>query len=209
MISGSFLMTSQICFAQTKKATALKPKVAKVEATTKPLEKQMSEEEMQKAWMVYMTPTAVHQMLAQSDGEWTGEVTHWMTPKSEPIKSKCTSTNKMIMGGRYQHSEFKGEFMGMPFEGMSLLGFDNAKKVFTSTWIDNMGTGTMTMEGKWDEKNRTINFYGKMVDPMTGKDTEARETFKYVNDNTQIMEMYAPNPDGKGMFKTMEIIFTR
>lgn len=27
----------------------------------------------------------------------------------------------------------------MPFEGISTLGYDNAKKTFFSTWIDNMG----------------------------------------------------------------------
>ena len=72
-----------------------------------------------------------------------------------------------------------------------------------------MGTGMMMMEGTWDEKTKTINFAGKMVDPMTGKYTEAKETFTLVDDNTQVMTMYAPNPDGKGMFKTMEIKFRR
>jgi len=206
MLAGSFMFSSQFCLAQTKKTTTVKTKKA---VEDKPAPKPMSEEEMQKAWATYMTPTEVHKMLAQSDEEWTGDVTHWMTPKSEPMQSKCTSTNKMIMGGRYQQSDFKGEFMGIPFEGMNLLAFDNAKKVFIITWIDNMGTGMMMMEGTWDEKTKTINFAGKMVDPMTGKYTEAKETFTLVDDNTQVMTMYAPNPDGKGMFKTMEIKFRR
>ncbi len=206
MLAGSFMFSSQLCFAQIKKTNVVKTKKT---PESKPAMKPMSEEEMQKAWMVYMTPTEVHNMLGQSDGEWTGEVTHWMTPTSEPMKSKCTSTNKMIMGGRYQQSNFKGEFMGMPFEGMNLLAYDNAKKVFISSWIDNMGTGMMVMEGTWNEKTRAISFSGKMVDPMTGKDCEAKETFTLVDDNTQMMEMYAPNPNGKGMFKTMEIVFKR
>jgi hypothetical protein len=124
MLAGSFMFSSQFCLAQTKKTTTIKTKKA---VEDKPAAKPMSEEEMQKAWATYMTPTEVHKMLAQSD------VTHWMTPKSEPMQSKCTSTNRMIMGGRYQQSDFKGEFMGMPFEGMNLLAFDNAKKVFIST----------------------------------------------------------------------------
>ena len=33
------------------------------------------------------------------------------------------------MGGRYQQSTFKGDFGGMPFEGTSTTGYDNAKKV--------------------------------------------------------------------------------
>ncbi|MBK9333372.1 MAG: DUF1579 family protein [Ignavibacteria bacterium] len=30
------------------------------------------------------------------------------------------------MGGRYQQGKHTGDMMGMPFEGMSLLGYDNA-----------------------------------------------------------------------------------
>jgi hypothetical protein len=206
MLTGSFMFSSQFCLAQTKKTTVVKTKKV---AASKPAPKPMNEDEMQKVWATYMTPTEVHKMLAQSDGDWTGDVTHWMTPKSEPMQSKCTATNKMIMGGRYQQSDFKGEFMGMPFEGMNLLAFDNAKKVFISNWVDNMGTGMMTMEGTWDEKTKTITFTGKMVDPMTGKDCDVKETFTIVDDNTQVMTMYAPNPDGKGMFKTMQIKFKR
>jgi Protein of unknown function (DUF1579) len=200
-----FLISTQVCFSQTKKTAPAKPKKVVVAAPAK----EMNQDEMMKAWTNYMTPTEVHKMIAQSDGEWTGEVMHWMTPDAPATSSKCKCTNRMTMGGRYQISEYSGEFMGMPFEGMNILGFDNAKKVFMTTWIDNMGTGVMNMQGPWNEKTRSMSLKGTMVDPMTGKDTEAKETFTIVDDNTQVMQMFAPRPDGKGMFKTMEIKFKR
>ncbi len=199
-----FLLSTETSVAQTKKTAKTQPKKVEVAVPN-----EMNQEEMMKAWTVYMTPTEVHKMIAKSDGDWSGEVTHWMTPDAPPLISKCNETNKMIMGGRYQLSEFKGEFMGMPFDGMNIMGYDNAKKVFNTTWIDNMGTGVMNLQGKWDEKTRTINFKGTMVDPMTGKDCEAKETFTFIDDNTQLMQMFAPRPDGKGMFKTMQIKFIR
>lgn len=162
---------------------------------------------MMKAWQAYMTPGDVHKMIAKSDGTWNSDVTVWMTPGAPPEKSKSVCENKMILGGRYQESTHKGTMMGMPFEGMNLLGYDNAKKIFTSTWIDNMGTGTMVMEGTWDPATKTINFKGKSVDPTTGKDMDIREVFTLVDDNNQVMEMYCTN-DGKEM-KTMEIKFSR
>jgi hypothetical protein len=127
-----------------------------------------------------------------------------------PEKSKSTSQNKMVMGGRYQVSNHTGNMMGMPFEGMSTLAYDNAKKVFINTWIDNMGSGMMVMEGPWDEASKTLTLKGKGVDPTTanGKEIEMRETFKIIDDNTQMMEMFAPGPDGKE-FKMMEIKYTR
>ncbi len=161
-----------------------------------------------KAWQNFMTPGEMHKMLAKSNGTWNGEVTMWMTPGAAPTKSKCVAENKMIYNGLYQQSTNKGEMMGMPFEGMSIVGYDNAKKMFVSSWIDNMGSGIMYMEGTWDAKGMMMNFKGTCTDPMTSKSMAVRETFKMVDDNTQMMEMFMPGPDGKE-FKTMEIKFTR
>ena len=209
LFMGGFLLSSQTNFAQTKKTTQVaKPKKA-VEAPKKTVATEPNQDDMMKAWQTYMTPTDVHKMIAQSDGVWTGEVSHWMTPDAAATTSECHCTNRMVMGGRYQVSDYTGDFMGSPFEGMGTLAFDNAKKVFISTWIDNMGTGVMVLQGPWDEKTRSISLKGTMVDPMTGKDTKAEEKFTIVDDNTQVMEMFAPRPDGKGMFKTMSIKFKR
>lgn len=162
-----------------------------------------------KAWMEYATPGEPHKMLAKSSGTWTGEVTMWMSPNAKPSISTSTSTNKMVMDGRYQLSEFQGNFMGMPFLGMSTTAYDNAKKVFVSTWIDNMGTGIMKMEGPWDEASKTMTLRGTMIDPATGRECNVKETFKIVDDDTQIMEMYGPDPKTGKEFKTMTIKFTR
>jgi hypothetical protein len=160
-----------------------------------------------KAWQNYMTPGDIHKMLATSDGTWNEDITMWTVPGAPPAKSVATAENKMILGGRYQQSTTKGSFNNMPFEGISLLGYDNAKKVFMSTWIDNMGTGIMQMQGTWDPAGKTINFTGTSVDPATGKDMNVRETFALVDNNTQMMTMYMTQNDKE--FKTMEIKFTR
>ncbi len=162
---------------------------------------------MMKAWMAYMTPGEPQGMLAKSTGMWNQEVTMWMDPSKPPSKSAGTSENKMILGGRYMQSVNKGSFEGMPFEGISTLGFDNARKVYQSSWVDNMGTGIMNLEGTWDDAAKTINFKGKATDPATGKEMDVREVYKIIDDNTQHMEMYCMQ-GGKEM-KTMEIHFTR
>lgn len=161
-----------------------------------------------KKWMDYMTPGKMHKMLESFNGQWDGEVTMWMDPAAPPTKSKSTANNTMIMGGRYQETNHKGDFGGMPFEGKSIIGYDNIKKVFISTWVDNMGTGVMVLEGPYDPKTRSITLRGKMVDPMTGAEGKVREVFKIVDDNHQVMEMYNTTPAGKEM-KSMEIKYSR
>lgn len=169
---------------------------------------QQNQEEAMKAWQAYMTPGEPHKMLAKSNGLWNEEVTSWMAPGAAPEKSKATAENKMIMNGLYQQSMHKGTMMGMPFEGISTVGYDNAKKMYVSSWVDNMGSGIMNMEGVWDNASKSITFKGTCTDPMTSKSMNVREVFKVIDDNTQMMEMYMPGPDGKE-FKTMEIKFTR
>lgn len=163
---------------------------------------------MQKNWMAYMTPGNEHKMMASWDGKWDGEVTMWMSDNAAPMVSNMTCENKMILGGRYQQSVNKGNFEGMPFEGMSTVGFDNAKKTWFSTWIDNMGTGMMSMEGSWDEATKTLTLKGKEMDPSTFKEKDCRETFTIVDDNHQLMQMYEMQPDGKER-KSMQIHYTR
>ena len=123
-------------------------------------------------------------------------------------KTTGTAVNKMIMNGLYQESNHTSLMMGMTFNGKSTVGFDNHRKEFVSTWVDNMGSGIMVMRGPWNEATKTINLKGTMVDPGTKSDTEVRETFKIIDDNTQEMEMFVMTPDGKE-FKTMNIKFTR
>src|SRR6185503_11294037 len=99
----------------------------------------------------------MHEMMTKANGEWKEELTMWMKPGAPPEKSTAMCFNSMIMGGRYQESRHKGSFNGMPFEGTSILAYDNAKKMFQSTWIDNMGSGIMYTEGKYDPETKTIH----------------------------------------------------
>ena len=156
-----------------------------------------------KKWTEYMTPGEMHKMLSAMDGKWTEEVTLWMDPSQPPMKSTSTMESKMILGGRYQQSNISGSFGGMPFEAQSIMAYDNMKKVFISSWIDNMGTGVMQLEGPYDAATKTITLMGRESDPMTGKETKVRQTIKIIDNNTQVMEMFSLT--GGKEVKTMEI----
>ncbi|MBS1552875.1 MAG: DUF1579 domain-containing protein [Bacteroidetes bacterium] len=161
----------------------------------------------QKLWMEYMAVSPIHESMAKCDGEWNEDITFWMDETSPPMTMNATCTNKMILGGRYQESVTSGSMMGMPFEGKSTLAYDNFKKMYYTTWIDNMGTGMMYMTGTSDATGKKINFTGTQYDPLVGKDLDARQVFTIIDDNNQLMEMYITK-DGKEM-KTMEIKFKR
>ena len=95
----------------------------------------------------------------------------------------------------------------MEMNGMSIEGYDNLTKEFTSIWYDNFGTGTMIGKGTWDEETQTINYKGMVVDPMSGEEVGFREVMYYIDKDHQKMEMFMLTPEGE--FQSMEIMFTR
>lgn len=171
-------------------------------------EMHMDSAAMQKAWEAYMAPGKIHEMLAAEEGTWSNDMTFWMGPNAEPQKATSTAEIKMIFGGRYQKINYSGDMMGMPFEGMATMAYDNASEELISTWIDNMGTGMLVMRGKFNEADSTITLKGSMVDPMTGKEIQVREVYTIVDENTRKMEMFYSYPS-REEFKSMEIIMTR
>jgi hypothetical protein len=168
---------------------------------------QPSQEEMMKAMNAYRTPGDMHKMMAFWDGTWECEYSMWMEAGKEPFKSKGTMTSKMMLDGRYNEMHYNGNFMGEPMLGISLNAWDNAKKKFVNTWIDNFGTGVMLMEGPWDAATKTIQLYGKMTDPVSGGDTKVRQFITIIDDNTQKMQMWVDNVGTE--MKTMEMIMKR
>ncbi|WP_432671453.1 DUF1579 domain-containing protein [Flavobacterium sp. SM2513] len=157
-----------------------------------------------KAWADYATPSKAHEMLAKDTGTWDAEMTFWMPESPEPQKATSVATYKMILDGKYQEGVFKGDMWGMAFEGRGTTAYDNASKQFITTWIDNMGTGMLVSRGQYDETSKTITFSGAMVDPVTGKEKKVKEIITYIDDDTQKMEMFDIDANGKE-FKNMEI----
>lgn len=179
-----------------------------VNEETETVEAPMDSVAMQKAWEAYMTPGETHKMMAAEEGSWNNEMTFWMGEGGEATKATSTAEIKMILGGRYQEANYKGDMMGMPFEGRATIAYDNNTKEIVSTWIDNMGTGMMVMHGTYDDATKTIKSLGTMVDPMTGKERKVREVYTIVDDNTRKMEMFETLEGGEE-YKSMEILMKR
>lgn len=158
-------------------------------------------------WMEYMTPGPMHEMLATSVGDWKTINKFWMDPAGEPMITEGTGKTEMILGGRYQKSTHKSMMMGMETEGISIMGYDNATQEFTSTWIDNIGTGTAVAKGKYDESTNSITLNGTMVDPMSKQEMNFREVLKFLDNDHHLLEMYMVFNGEE--FKSMEIEFFR
>ena len=166
------------------------------------------DQEMMKKWQEYATPGAAHKYMEQFTGKWTTSNKMWMKPGAPPMTATGTAEAKMILGGRYLKSYYKGKMMGMDFEGIGKLGFNNMHKTYNSFWIDNTGTGFYLTEGKLSKDGKVRTEKGVWDDPMTGGKTKVKMVIYSVSGDSYKMEMYAEMPDGKE-FKSMEMIYTK
>jgi hypothetical protein len=158
-----------------------------------------------------------HKLLASLAGTWSYTVKMWMNPdpNAKPDESKGTAVRKSMMDGRYFLVDVTGK-MEMPgadgkkkemtFKGMGIDGYDNVKKKFVGTWMDNMGTGVMMSEGDYDPATKTFT-YASEYEAIPGMKTKIREVVKVVDKNHHTFEWYE-NRGGQEV-KTMEINYTR
>ena len=100
--------------------------------------------------------------------------------------------------------------MNMTFEGRGTEAYDNITKQYTNSWIDNMGTGIMTMTGSCDEGGKKCTYNGMTSDPMAGKSVPMRQVITWLDGDTFTNEMFGNDPTGKEKeMKWMEITAKR
>jgi hypothetical protein len=165
-------------------------------------------EKMMKAWEKYSTPGEGHRPLERMVGRWTTVTKMWMDPERPAMETRGTAEWSMTLGGRWLVTRYSGEFMGKPFEGVAMTGYDNFREVYISTWTDNVSTGLMSSTGSANGDRTVISLSGTMDEPLTGeKNKRFREVFRLTGPDTFTMEMY-DTIEGKDV-KVLEIGHTR
>ena len=178
---------------------------------------QPDEAEMMKMMMEMAKPGENHKLMSHAVGAWAYKVKMWMNgdPSTPANESSGTATTRAIMDGRFLVTDHSGKFqmpgpdgkmMDMDFKGMSIEGYDNAKKKFVASWIDNMGTGIMHLEGDYEPAARTLTYRAE-YEAMPGMKMKIREVIKMVDHDHRTFEWYEER--GGAEVKTMEISYTR
>ena len=149
-------------------------------------------------------PAPEHEHLLSRVGTWDAVMQMWMGP-GDPVKSTGVETNRAL-GAFHVVSEYKSDFMGMPFEGHGVLSWDPVKKKYVSLWVDVIEPSPAITEGTYDAKTKTITFVGDVA--MMGVTQRIREVVTLTDADHSTFEMFVPGPDGKET-KAMQIDYTR
>ncbi len=163
---------------------------------------------MMDAWSKNANPGPFHAHLKPLVGSWKTTAKFWMMPGAEPAMSAGTSEREFILGGRYLQEHYNSTVMGSPFTGFGIVGYDNAKKQYVSTWMDTMSTTIMMDRGSCDASGKVFTYHGEMDDPYTGTHKKYRTVLRVINNDKHILEMFETSPGAKER-QSMEIIYTR
>ncbi|MBX3356825.1 MAG: DUF1579 domain-containing protein [Phycisphaeraceae bacterium] len=167
--------------------------------------------DMDPAIMKAMTPGEHHKVLEQMLGVWEGNVTMWMAPGAEPMKTHGTAKREMILDGRYLMEHVSAPPMGpdeQPFKGLGIVGYNGLENKYESVWMENVVTWMATATGTYDAAKKTLTFEGDRLDPMTGKRVRSRDSIDMSNPKRHTMVSYATGPDGKE-YKCFEGVFEK
>lgn len=149
-----------------------------------------------------------HKVLDTRVGKWSWEMKTFEPGKATPTTTTGTSDVKWIMDGRFIEETVSCNYMGAPFQGRGTTGYDNIKKKYVHSWLDNMGTGLHYAEASYDAGAKTFTFMGESPDPMAWKFVKSRGVEKWTDNDHFMGQSFKTGADGKE-FMDMEFHYTR
>ena len=168
---------------------------------------EMSYDELMTKMMELGAPGEAHAAFDEHVGTWKTSMKYWEPGNPETMTMEGTSTIETIMDGRYMVETFEADFMGMPFEGRLIHGYDNIAHEYWSIWFDNMSTWPSMSTGQM-AADGTLEMGGTMKDARTPGGRPSRSVIVPQDDGSMVFTMYDVNPDGDE-WKVMEITYTK
>lgn len=155
-------------------------------------EGEMDHEAMMAEMMKLGQPGEHHKRLDRMTGEWAADA-KFMMPDGSSMESGGSMSSKWILGGRFVKGDFHlNDMMGQPFDGISIVGYDNATGEYKSVWIDSFSTAVFVHDA-WFEGDTFVSqgkngHGGEMMIKATPK-----------GENVVVDEFFEKGPDGEWM----------
>lgn len=118
-------------------------------------------------WDNPSVPGEFHKKLNALIGNWKFTGNYWPDgPEKPPAVDKGTAKASWVNDGRFVKLEGAGTQMQLPFNFLSLIGYNNIRQEYTSVWADNSTTAMFITTGQLNPAGNQIIFSGNSDDPM-------------------------------------------
>ena len=151
-------------------------------------------------------PGIHHKHLKMMAGTWDTKSKMFTIP-GQVIEGTGVEVAKLQGGGFWLISDFTGKFMGMPFHGHSVLGYEAHKKQYTGVWVDSFGSVLLLSKGHCEKNGKLNIMVGTGYDPMQKRNVTMKMVTEIKDANTKIFKMY--DVVGKKEKLIMEAVYKR
>ena len=151
-------------------------------------------------------PGDPHRWLGGLVGEWDFRLKLVLEPNGTPSASIGTASAKWMLGERFVQIESQGTLLDASFSSQWTLGYDNAKRAYTSCYLDNRSTGLFLAQGGADADGETLRLFGDMHGWQPGQHSRAYlYVVRRLHQNKWSLELH----DVLLGEKVMEVAYTR
>jgi hypothetical protein len=152
-------------------------------------------------------PGPEHRMLEPLLGSWTISGQCWEKQGESPQSVTGTDDSEWVLGNRFVKCHVKGSKAGKQFEGIGMMGYDNAQRQYQASWQDTECTAIKMETGTYDSATKTFTFTGDFKDE-NGQSVRCRRLVKIDSDDQHTMTAYL-TPGGQTEMKVAELTFKR
>jgi hypothetical protein len=151
-------------------------------------------------------PGEHHQHLEMMAGTWDVKSKFHMVP-GQIIEMNGVEVAKMQPGGFWLISDFSGKFMGKPFHGHAVMGYEAHKRKYVGMWTDSIASIMVTSTGTCTKDGKLNIMIGTGYDPMQKRNVTMKQVTEIKDANTKIFKMY--DVQGKNETLIMEAVYKR
>ncbi|MDH3628008.1 MAG: DUF1579 domain-containing protein [Acidobacteriota bacterium] len=153
-------------------------------------------------------PSAAHEKIMAREGTWRVKAQMTMAD-GQVIENSGIMQSEASLDGRFLTSLFKGEFMGYPFLGRSVDGYDNETNKYVSLWFDNTSTQIVAYYGTSEDDGETITYFADTVDGETGEKVRLKSVHRAQSDSQHTVEEFRMSEGDEDWALTMRVISSR
>ena len=141
-------------------------------------------------------PGPEHEALRPFEGRWDADIRH-CARHGDSEASKGTESVELRLGGFWLFSDFASTMKNQPFQGHAMLGYDQNRKRYVSTWCSSSSSDLVLFEGDYDKASKTLTMKADCVGP-DGKPMKLQTVQRVVDpDHTEFRLVALGADDGK------------
>jgi hypothetical protein len=141
-------------------------------------------------------PTPDHLRLQEAVGIWDIKAKHFMEPGKPPMGATAVETVTPV-GPFWVAARYESSFMGMPFTGQCIMGFDPGKDQHVLIWADSMSPHLFHFTGAMDKSGKVLHMSAKGPSMMGPGLVDWRSEMHYTDKDHMVFKMFMMTPQGE------------